>query len=213
MLRHPWLAAPAAPAAGLASAGAHEGVREQQSEAGILATLAAAQARRRRGRLLQPRPSADLDAGFAGFRVSEPLPRSPRALSASKGQSRFPEVRGGTPDSNAQACGGEMAVSAAGKENCSSSQPAMLGGQAAAGLQRDPLPKKRPSEAAGLLPSEAPASGQGGSVGGSGNTASSAIMATPSWAAERLHDAERRAALERGRLLATARVERWRADL
>ena len=213
MLRHRWLAPPAAPAAGLAAAGDDEGAREQQSEADILATLAAAQARRRRGRLMQPRPSADLNEGFAGFNVSEPLPRSSRTLSTSEGQPRLPDVRGGTPDSNAQACGCEMAVTAAGKENCSSSQPAMLGGQAAAGLQRTPLTKKRPSEAAGVLPSEEPASGQGGSAGGSSDKASSISLTTPSWAAERLHDAERRAALERGRLLAAARVERWRADL
>lgn len=213
MLRHPWLAAPAAPAAGLGAAGDPEGARQQQSEADILATLAAAQARRRRGRLLQPRPSADLDAGFAGFRVSESLPRSPRALSASEGQPRFPDVRGGAPDSNPQACGGEMAGVAAGKENCSSPHTTLPSGQASAGLQRNALAKKRPSEAAGLLPSEEPMSKQGRSAGGSSDKASLISLTTPSWAAERLHDAERRAALERGRLLAAARVERWRADL
>lgn len=213
MLRHPWLAAPAAPAAPLGAAGNHEGARQQQSEADILATLAAAQARRRRGRLLQPRPSADLNEGLAGFSVSESLPRSPRALSASEGLPRFPNVRGKALDSNAQACGDEKASSAEYKENCSSSHPGMLGGHAAAGLQRNPLAKKRPSEAAGLLPSEELTSGQGGSAGGSGDMASAFSDATPSWAAERLHDAERRAALERGRLLAAARVERWRVDL
>ena len=144
MLRHTWLAAPAAPAGGPGAADNPEAAREQQSEADILATLAAAQARRRRGRLLQPRPSADLDAGFAGFRVSELQPRSPRALSASEGQPRFPDVRRRS-QRKAKTCGDEAASSAAGKENCSSSQPVMPGGQAAAGPQRTPLAKKRPA--------------------------------------------------------------------
>ena len=276
MLRHPWLAAPSAPAAWPAPAGACADARAQQSEADILVTLADAQARRRRGRLLQPRPTVDLSEGFEGLDGPEALPHPAPALSTLEGLPRIPNLGKMNRDSKAQAAEDEAAGSAAGRENRLLLQPghadargAAMGGRAAAGLQLYPLPKKRPSEAAGLLttvdlppadggaassgsdvavwalpdPQRCPSSragpparngaagcsgklsawvapdpqqrpsGQGVLAGGGGDATSSAACETAAWAAQRLHDAERRAALERGRLLAAARVARWRTQL